>query len=137
MADYGGTHGAWEYSESPLIDGDRVVCVPGGKKATMVVFDKKKGTEGWKAALGDSAGGYPSVVISKAGDVKQYVVLTADGTIGVEAETGKELWRYKKIASRIANIPTPIAIGDTIFTVCGYNTGAALLTLSKKGDSVE
>jgi outer membrane protein assembly factor BamB len=136
MSEYGGKHGAWEYSESPLIDGDRVVCVPGGSKATMVVLDKKKGTEIWKASLGDGAG-YSSVIISNAGGKKQYVVLTASATIGVDAETGKELWRYKKFSGNIANIPTAIAVGDQIFTVAGYSKGAALLTLSKKGDGVE
>jgi len=136
MADYGGKHGRWEYSESPLIDGDRVVCVPGGRKATMVVFDKKKGTEVWKAALGDSAAGYSSVIKSRAGGREQYVVLTADGTIGVDAGTGKELWRYKEFRGNVANIPTPIAVGDQIFTVSGYRMGAALLTLSKKGEGV-
>lgn len=136
MADYGGSHGTWEYSESPLIDGDRVVCVPGGRKATMVVFDKKKGTEIWKAVLGDSQAGYSSVIISKAAGIKQYVVLTADALVGVDAESGKELWRYKQFARNIANIPTAIAVGDQIFAVSGYSKGAALLTLSKKGDGI-
>src|SRR5262245_34769556 len=31
----------WGYSESPLIDGDRVIATPGGKMATLVALDKK------------------------------------------------------------------------------------------------
>ena len=32
--DFGGVAGNWAYAESPLIDGDVLVCTPGGKEAT-------------------------------------------------------------------------------------------------------
>lgn len=38
--DFGGDVGAWGYSESPLIDGDRLLCTPGGPKATVAALDK-------------------------------------------------------------------------------------------------
>ena len=36
MQDFGGQVPDWGYSESPLVDEDRVVCTPGGPKGTMV-----------------------------------------------------------------------------------------------------
>ena len=33
----------WGYSESPLVDGDQVVCTPGGKNGTLAALDKKTG----------------------------------------------------------------------------------------------
>jgi outer membrane protein assembly factor BamB len=133
--DYQGRHGNWEYSESPLIDGDRLICTPGGSSATLVALDKKSGTEIWKAPLGDQAG-YASVVISEACGVKQYVTLTGGGIVGVRASDGKLLWRYKRLGGNVANIPTPIVKGDQVFAVAGYRKGAALLTLSKNGDDI-
>ncbi len=131
--DYRGTKPRWDYAESPLIDGDRLVCTPGGRTATLLVLDKKSGEEVWKAPLGFSAG-YSSVVISNSRGVKQYVTLTADGTIGVRASDGKLLWRYDRLARNTANIPTPIILGDQVLTAAGYRKGAALLTLNKKQD---
>ena len=123
----------WGYAESPLVDGDRLVCTPGGTKATIVALDKLTGKEIWRSPAGDKAG-YSSIVISNAAGVKQYVQLTSGGTIGVAAKDGKLLWRYKETNSGVANIPTPIVLGDQILTAVGYGRGAGLLTLSKGGD---
>jgi outer membrane protein assembly factor BamB len=134
--DYQGEQrGPWEYAESPLIDGDRLICTPGGNVATLVALDRKSGSEIWKAPLGDRAG-YASVVISDAGGIKQYVALTDGGVIGVRASDGKLLWRYKTMGNNTANIPTPIVKGDQVFAVAGYSKGAALLTLRKEGDGI-
>jgi outer membrane protein assembly factor BamB len=124
----------WGYAESPLVDGDRLICTPGGTKATVVALDKLTGKEIWRCPAGDSAG-YSSIVISNAAGVKQYVQLTSGGTIGVDAKDGKLLWRYKKTNSGVANIPTPIVLGDRILTAVGYGRGAGLLTLSKGGET--
>ncbi len=134
-ADYQGSHGTWEYAESPLLDGDRLICTPGGRVVTLLALDKKTGKEIWKAPLGDQAG-YASVVISEACGVKQYVTLTGGGLVGVRASDGKLLWRYARLGRNTANIPTPIARGDQVFAVAGYSKGAALLTLSKNGDGI-
>ncbi|NBO93353.1 MAG: polyvinylalcohol dehydrogenase [Planctomycetia bacterium] len=131
--DFGGTHGSWEYSESPLVDGDNLLATPGGKDATIVCLDKKTGNLVWKSSIGGQAG-YSSIVIGNAGNVKQYVTLLAGGTVGVDAKTGKLLWQYSKLSPNTANIPTPIVKGDQVFTLAGYGKAAALLTLSKKDD---
>src|SRR5262249_47636977 len=36
--DFGGKTGNWVYSESPLVDGDVLVCTPGGKEATLLAL---------------------------------------------------------------------------------------------------
>jgi outer membrane protein assembly factor BamB len=135
-SDFGGQHGWWEFSESPLVDGDRLICTPGGPNATVVALDKKTGKEVWRCPAGDAAE-YSSIVISNAGKVKQYVTLTSGGTIGVRASDGKLLWRYAKLGENTANVPTPIVLGDQIFTAAGYGKGGALLTLKAKGESVK
>ena len=136
--DYGGSYGGWQYAESPLIDGDRVIFTPGGSKALMVCLDKKTGKEIWRTEGGKASGsaGYSSIVISNAGGVKQYIQLVGKGTIGVDAATGKLLWHYDKFADNTANIPTNIVLGDQVLTVAGYNRAASLLTVAKEGDGL-
>jgi outer membrane protein assembly factor BamB len=133
--DFGGGEPGWNYCESVLVDGDRVVFTPGGKKATVVALNKKDGEEIWRAPLGDSAQ-YSSIVISNAGGIKQYVQLTGGGVVGLSAKDGKLLWRYKKWVGNTANVPTPIVLKDQIFASAGYGTGGALLTVSKGNDGL-
>ncbi|MEX0715150.1 MAG: PQQ-binding-like beta-propeller repeat protein [Planctomycetaceae bacterium] len=124
----------WGYSESPLIDGDKLICTPGGADATIVALDKRTGKELWKAAVPDAGGaGYASAVVSEAAGVRQYVQLVGRGIVGVRADDGKFLWKYTRIANRTANIPTPIIDGDHVCCATGYRAGAALLKLSADG----
>lgn len=138
--DFGGQMmSGWGYSESPLIDGKKVILTPGGKEALMVALDKKTGKVIWKTKspdLGDKGqegAGYTGAVISNGAGVKQYVNLLGRAVVGVSAETGELLWHYNKMINGTANIPTPLVSGDFVFASTGYGAGAALLKLKKSG----
>jgi outer membrane protein assembly factor BamB len=138
--DFGGKMmSGWAYSESPLVDGEKMVCTPGGKDSVLVALNKKTGETIWKCAMpdigpkGKDGAGYSSIVISEAGGVKQYVTLMGRGLIGVAAKDGRFLWGYNKVANGTANIATPIVSGDYVFDSSAYRTGAALLKLSADG----
>jgi len=141
--DFGGKNPGWRYSESPLIDGDKLLCTPGGRDAVMVALNKKTGELIWKCSMpdigrkGKDEAGYSSIVITEAGGVRLYVQLTNKGLIGVAAKDGRFLWGYNKIANNVANIPTPIVYGNFIFCSTAYNTGSALLELTAAGDGVD
>lgn len=144
VSEYGGRAPTWGFSESPLVDGDRVLCTPGGPQAMIVALDKKTGKEIWRTAYptdigtsGKQEAGYSSIVISNACGLKQYVQLVGKGLIGVRASDGKFLWSYNEIANKTANIPTPLISGDYVFCSTGYQTGAALVKLVKKGGSIQ
>jgi len=133
--DYDGKKGdGWGYSESPLIDGDRLICTPGGSKDTMVAMDKKSGNPIWSASKsGIKGAGHASIVISNVGGVKIYVQTTAGSAIGVRAEDGKVLWDYEISATAV--IPSPIVRGGLVFIVAGYGKGGALLKQVPAGTS--
>ncbi len=131
----------WGYSESPLVDGDHVICTPGGELGMVVCLDKMTGEQVWAAVLknGDfdaggrtlnAGAGYASPVISHGAGVKQYIQLIGRGLIGVRASDGKVLWCYDRVANTTANVSTAIVDGDLVFCSTGYNTGSALLKLS-------
>lgn len=132
----------WGYSESPLVDGDLVLCTPGGAEAMIVALDKHSGAVVWKSSVpsigdaGKDGAGYSSIVVSNGAGVKQYVTTVGRGTIGVRASDGTFLWGYNRVANDTANIPTPIIDGDFVFTSTGYGTGAALLKLAADGSGV-
>ena len=127
----------WGFSESPLVDGARLICTPGGSGAALVALDKLSGGEIWRAALpnlgegGRDGAGYSSIVISAGAGVKQYVQLMGRGLVGVRADDGQFLWGYNRLANKTANIPTPIVKGDYVFASTGYQTGSVLLKLAR------
>ncbi len=137
-SDFSGKPGTWAYAESPLIDGDLVICTPGGPEATIVALNKKTGETVWKCPLpeaGDAA--YASVIRAETGDLKQYVQLLQKGLFGVEARTGWLLWKYAKPTSRFdANIPTPL-FSDGCIYVASAGTGAGAVRLEVNSGSVE
>jgi outer membrane protein assembly factor BamB len=139
--DFKGTRGTWDYCESVLIDGDKVICTPGGSQATILALDRKSGEVIWKCPIKDESAGYSSGVISEGGGVRQYVQLLANSLVGVRASDGKLLWRYGQNGDRFggntANIPTPIALGNRVFAAAGYGRGAALVELSKDDNTIK
>jgi outer membrane protein assembly factor BamB len=137
-SDFGGKPGAWAYSESPLVDGDRLVCTPGGKEATLVALDKKTGETVWKSPLPEAdQANYASIIIVDSGGRKQYVQFLSKGLVGVDAQTGSPLWRYDKTAKgSTANIPTPVAHEGFVYSASGPG-GGALVQLIPNGSQVE
>lgn len=126
--DLGGKKGdIWGYSESVLIDGHRLICTPGGPKATMVALDKQTGDLVWKSVRpNDRGAAHSSIMISEVGGTRVYVQDTAGGPIGVRASDGKLLWSHA-VDRTPAIIPTPIVKGDLVYFSIGYRRGGMLL----------
>lgn len=136
VKDFGGRVGGWRYCESVLIDGDRLVCTPGGKEATIVALDKKTGDTVWKSAVpkdGDQAE-YSSVVVADVDGQKQYVQFLHRGVVGVKAEDGAFLWRYDHPANGTANCSTPVYDDGRVFAASAYGQGGGLARLTRDGD---
>ena len=135
-ADFGGQPGTWAYAESPLVDGDFLVVTPGGAQATIVALEKTTGEVLWKSAVpGGDAAAYSSVIGVDAGGRKQYVQLLSKGLVGVDAKTGKFLWRYADAAKGPAQMPTPVARGELVYSAAG-RVGGALVRLAASENGV-
>lgn len=140
--DFGGDMmSGWGYSESPLVDGSRLVCTPGGKDAALVALDAATGSTVWKASIpglgdrGKNGAAYSSPIVCEIQGTRQYVQLLGRGVVGIEAESGKFLWGYNRIANDVASIPTPVVRGNHVFCSTAYGTGSALLEIVKEGGS--
>ena len=126
------------------MDGDKVVCTPGGKEATMLALDKRTGKVVWKGVTPDGEeAGYSSPVVSTAGGRRQYVTLTSKAVVSFAADTGKLLWQYghsgERFADNTANIPTVVLTADAnrIFATAGYNRGGGLVHLESAGGAIK
>ena len=136
--DFGGQPGDWAYAESPLVDGSVLVVTPGGSQATIVALYKQTGEAIWKSEVpeGDQAA-YASAIVVDAVGVKQYVQFLQKGLVGVDAKSGKFLWRYGRTAEGSpANIPTPVAHNDLVYSSAG-RSGGGLVKLKADQGAVE
>jgi outer membrane protein assembly factor BamB len=127
----------WGYSESPLVDGDRVVCTPGGKQGTLAALDRKTGKVLWRSkGLTDKAG-YASIIVGRVGGVRQYIQMTDKGVAGVAPDDGRLLWRYVEPGYRTAVIPTPIFHDGYVFATAGYGAGCDLIQFVASGKGIK
>jgi outer membrane protein assembly factor BamB len=137
MTDFAGKVGNWAYSESVLVDGDLVVCTPGGKKAALLAVNKKTGEPVWMTERDEEEiADYASIMPVETERGKEYVQFFRGGVIGVDAKTGKFLWRYKATIDMGANILTPVVRGNKVFT-SGSRAGGGLIELVATTDGVE
>jgi outer membrane protein assembly factor BamB len=134
--DFDGKPGMWAYAESVLIDGEQLICTPGGTTATLVALNKATGEVIWKCPVpgGDNAE-YASIMTVQSGPHRQYVQFLRKGVVGVDAKTGKFLWCYTNTVSpdQGANILTPVVSGNRIFT-SGPRTGGGVVEIQPDGD---
>ena len=122
----------WGYSAAPLIDGDKLICVPGGKKGLVAALDKKTGKLLWQSADATDEASYASPVLAEIGGVKQIVAVTNKGLLGVAAADGKVLWRHDRPYEDVA-ISTPIVRGGMILASVGFNEGCVLIKVEGAG----
>jgi outer membrane protein assembly factor BamB len=124
----------WGFSESPLIDGDHLLCSPGGSGGTIVCLDKKSGKLVWRTKeLMDSAS-YASIIAADVLGTKQYIQVTAKGVAGIAPKDGKLLWYIERPGHRVAVIPTAIHNDGYVYVTAGYGCGCELIKLSKSGE---
>jgi outer membrane protein assembly factor BamB len=132
----GQTMELWGYCESPLIDGNQLVCSPGGPDGTLAALDKKNGKVLWRTKDLKDQATYGSMVAAELGGVKQYIQTTYLGRgkggqiVGVEARTGKVLWSQPQPKYDMAIASTPVLSQDQVYVSAGYGAGCNLLQIT-------
>jgi outer membrane protein assembly factor BamB len=132
LGKFNGSNINWGLSESPLVLSDRILLNAGG---TIVALKKTDGSPIWTTRPGDGAG-YSSAVTQKIGSVTQAIFFTSSKVVGVDLDSGRQLWSYGQVANNVANIATPVVRGNRVFVSSDYGTGSALLELTPSGSNV-
>ena len=122
------------YTESPLVDGDKVIVTPGGSKGTIVALNKKSGEVIWQSKEFKDGAQYSSLIAIDFGGTHQYVQMTGNHIVGVRASDGAELWKFERRGPTAA-IPTPVYSNGYVFVTSGYGAGCNLIKLTKDGET--
>lgn len=126
----------WHLSESVLIDGDHVICTPGGADALMAALDKMTGETVWTTTgLKDSAS-YCSPDIIVHNGRRILVNATAANIVGIDPDSGKLLWSFYQKAPYDIHGVTPLYKDGLVYYVAGDGTGGGALELSPDGTAV-
>lgn len=133
--DFGGSVPNWGYTESVLVDGDVVVCTPGGSRGAIVALNKTTGATVWATNEFKDGAQYSSIIKATILDKPQYIQRTMESLVGVDPANGKILWKTD-FPGRTAMIPTPIVQGDMVYITGGYGTGCKTVRI-KPGFEVE
>ena len=132
VADHGGSIPKWGYSESPLVDGDRVIVTP-GESGFMIGLDRGDGHVVWRSRSFDEPAQYASIVRGSVGERPFYVTAAGSGLVAFDTESGELLFHDETTGNRTAVIPTPLVAGDRVYHTSGYGAGNTLLRLRADG----
>ena len=126
--EYGTKSALWGYASHPLVDGNKLICVVGGKGSHTVAFDKDTGAELWRALTAKEQGYSPPTIVT-AGGVRQLLSFRPDAVGGLDPETGKEYWSLPYGATSGSVIMAPIVSGNLLF-VAGYSQKNLMVKLA-------
>lgn len=122
----------WRWSESPLVDGESVVCTPGGVNGTVVALNRKTGRKLWQTSEWTDPTGYSSIIIASIHGTRQYVQLTGKSLAGIDPQSGKILWKAERVG-KTAVITTPVVHENIVWVTSSYGVGCHAFEITKNG----
>ena len=112
--DYQAKTPLWGFAAHPLIDGEKLICVVGGREAHAVAFHTETGKEIWRALKTREPGYVPPTII-EAGGVRQLILFHPSAVASLDPATGKPYWSLPYEATNGAAIMTPVHAGNLLF----------------------
>ena len=124
----------WGFTWSPLVDGEQLICLPGGPQGTVAALDKRTGKVLWRSTEVTDQAAYSSPLMAQIGGVRQYVALTNQGLFAVAAESGRLLWSYRRrFSTEVVN--TPIVREELVYVTVGAGQGCDLVRVQHSGEA--
>jgi outer membrane protein assembly factor BamB len=134
--DFGTQLPAWGTAGAPLVDGDQLIVLAGGKPNALIVsLDKKTGAERWRALDGKEPG-YCAPAILEFGGRRQLIVWHPEAVVGLDPANGKVLWQVPFAVQAGLTIPSPRKLENRLFVTSFYN-GPLMIDLGGDGKSPE
>ncbi len=132
--DYGTQIPPWYNGQCPLIEGDRVVIATGGR-AVMTALKKETGEKIWETENKDEfLLSHSSIMPIEVDGVKQYTYTTLKGAVGVDAQSGKQLWYFPwKFNTAVCSMPLPLGGGKFLLTA-GYHAQTVVCQVTHSGN---
>jgi outer membrane protein assembly factor BamB len=118
------------FTESVLIDGERLLCSPAGAKAAVACLEKATGKLIWAATELTGMAAFSSLQVVDVAGVRQVIGMTSRVAFGLDAASGKKLWTVTHGNERDNSATDPIIQDGQVFVTSGYGTGSRLIRLT-------
>jgi len=125
VKDYNAVVPQWGFAAHPLLDGNRLICLMGGKGSVAIAFDKDTGKELWRN-LSAGEPGYAPPMLFEIGGKRQVIVWHPESVNSLNPETGELYWtqpftgKQGQLKAGLS-IPTPRLHGDRLFLTAFYD----------------
>jgi len=139
IKDFGTKTALWGYASHPLIDGNKLICVVGGKGSHMVAFNKLTGEEIWRQGTSTEQGYVPPTIV-EGGGTRQLIAGRPDAIASLNPETGDEYWSIPYEASNGSIIMSPMKIvveGVDYLFIGGYDKKNVMMRMNPSEPKVE
>jgi outer membrane protein assembly factor BamB len=133
---FGGENNTWTLAESLLVDGDRVICKPGGVEGGIVALNKLTGETVWAAKGIEDKASYCSPAIVTHNGHRILLTETETLVVGVNPDNGALLWTHPHKTEYNIHAVTPIYSNGLVYYSGGYGSGGGALELSPDGAAV-
>jgi len=129
IEDYGTEVPAWGMTGAPLVDGDLLIALVGGKPdAKVVAFDKRTGKETWRALSSKSEPGYAPPLVVEGGGVRQLIIWHPEALSALDPASGKLYWEHPFDVQLGMTVASPVFDGGRIL-VSAFFDGSMLVKL--------
>lgn len=128
------------YAESVLIDGDNLICVPGGKENNVVALNRFTGKKVWNSKGEGEIATYNSPILINHNGLKLVIAMTSHSIMGIDAQTSEKYWRIEQTQQNKIHANTPLYFdGKLVIASAGREatSGMVQLQLSADGKNAE
>lgn len=123
------------FSESILIDGDKLYCTPGGKENNMVALNRFTGEKIWTSPAFQEKATYSSPIVFSHNGQRLLVNLTSTSIIGLDANSGEMYWRIHQFQDNKIHANTPVySDGHLIVSSASRRDSSGLVSLKLSPD---
>jgi len=133
---FGARFGVWALAENLVVEGDKVLCLPGGSKALAAALDKNTGKTVWTTTGPADRAAYCTPVVVTHKGVRQMITMTARSVISVDVKTGRLLWSHPYQMGFPQHATPPVYYQGHVFVACGHATGGTLLKINPDSSGV-
>jgi outer membrane protein assembly factor BamB len=118
------------YAECVLVDGEKIICIPGAKDAAVVALEKNTGETLWQTKGLSQTSGYCSARLIQNNGQDLILAMLAQGVVALDPSNGKVLWQ-QDYPNRYGVQPNPPLYADgMVYVTSGGGTGGAMLSLA-------
>jgi len=135
MKDLHGRNIRWGITENLLIDGNMLFCTVGGADTNVVALDRNTGKLIWISKGNGEASAYCSPIIINFPTRKLLVTQTENSILGIDAGSGKLLWRHNQPNKYSVHANAPLYNNGYLYCVSGYGQGGVMLKLAADGSA--